>query len=74
MSQQRNPRYWASSWYATKFAEEPWPEGWYWHDSRYTWNGPYSSEEEARTSMESRAAPRSGKGDSRRPVIIDNSS
>ena len=74
MSQQRNPRYWASLWYATKFAEEPSPAGWYWHDARYTWNGPYSTEEQARISMKSRFRERSGTGDARRPVIIENTS
>lgn len=74
MSQQRNPRYWASQWYTTKFAVEPWPAGWYWHDSRYTWNGPYGSEEEARTSLESHAATRARAGDPRRPVVIDSTS
>ncbi len=72
MSQQRNPRYWASQWYATKFADEPWPERWYWHDTRYTWNGPYSSEEAARTAMGSYAAARLGTGDPRQPVVIDS--
>ena len=42
-----NPRYWASQWYATKFAEEPWPGGWYWHDQQYNWHGPYESEHAA---------------------------
>jgi len=74
MSQQRNPRYWASQWYATKFAEEPWPAGWYWHDTRYTWNGPFNSEEEARISMASQATVRLGTGNVRHPVVIDNAS
>ena len=52
MSQQRNPRYWASSWYTTKFAERPWPPGWYWHDERYDWTGPYDTEEAARLALE----------------------
>jgi len=47
MSQQRNPRYFESSWYTSKFAKEPWPAGWYWHDYNYTWYGPYSSDVEA---------------------------
>ena len=53
MSQQRNPRYWASHWYTTKFAQEPWPAGWYWHDERYTWSGPYETEAEAREALTS---------------------
>jgi len=53
MSQQRNPRYWASNWYTTKFANEPWPPGWYWHDERYTWCGPYATEEESRNALQS---------------------
>ena len=72
MSRQRNPGYWASQWYATKFADEPWPEGWYWHDARNTWNGPHSSEEAARAAMGSYAATRLGTGDARRPVVIDS--
>ena len=52
MSQQRNPRYWASKWYTTRFDEEPWPAGWYWHDEDYTWIGPFGSEEESRASLE----------------------
>ncbi len=72
MSQQRNPRYWASQWYATKFAEEPWPAGWYWHDARYSWTGPFGTEEEAKLSMESRATRRLGTGDVTRPVVIDS--
>lgn len=52
MSQQRNPRYWASSWYTTKFADQPWPAGWYWHDERYDWTGPYDTEEAARRALE----------------------
>ena len=47
MSQSNNPRYWASQWYTTKFATEPWPGGWYWHDEHYNWFGPYDSEHEA---------------------------
>ena len=72
MSQQRNPRYWASQWYTTKFAEEPWPAGWYWHDAQYTWNGPYNSEEEARLSMQSQIIVHLGTGNVRHPVVIDN--
>ena len=72
MSQQRNPRYWASQWYATKFAEEPWPEGWYWHDASYTWNGPYRSEEDARTAMGSDSSARLHRGDPSQPVLIDS--
>lgn len=72
MSQQRNPRYWASQWYTTRFAEEPWPAGWYWHDAYYTWNGPYNSEEEARLSMQSQIVGRLGTGNVRHPVVIDN--
>jgi len=53
MSQQRNPRYWASLWYATKFAEQPWPPGWYWHDQHYDWTGPYETEKDARKALES---------------------
>ena len=52
MSQQRNPRYWASRWYTTKFARKPMPAGWYWHDEHYTWNGPYDSEEQARKDLD----------------------
>jgi hypothetical protein len=52
VSEQRNPRYFASSWYATKFSEEPYPAAWYWHDETYTWFGPYSSEEEARRALD----------------------
>lgn len=51
MSQQRNPRYFASSWYTSKFALEPWPPGWYWHDYAYTWYGPYNSDLEASASL-----------------------
>lgn len=51
MSQQRNPRYWASLWYTTKFAEQPWPPGWYWHDQHYDWTGPYETEEDARKAL-----------------------
>ena len=47
MSQSNNPRYWASQWYTTKFATEPWPGGWYWHDEHYNWFGPYESEHTA---------------------------
>ncbi|HEX9878393.1 MAG TPA: glutathione S-transferase family protein [Gammaproteobacteria bacterium] len=47
MSQSNNPRFWASQWYTTKFAEEPWPGGWYWHDEHYNWFGPYDSEHDA---------------------------
>ncbi|MDE0363496.1 MAG: glutathione S-transferase family protein [Rhodospirillaceae bacterium] len=46
-----NPRYWASQWYATKFAEEPWPGGWYWHDQQYNWHGPYESERDAAVAL-----------------------
>jgi len=53
MSQQRNPRYWASLWYTTKFAEQPWPPGWYWHDERYDWSGPYETEEDAARALQS---------------------
>jgi len=72
MSQQRNPRYWASQWYATKFADEPWPEGWYWHDTSYTWSGPYRSEEDARTAMGSDPTARLRRGGPRQPVVIDS--
>jgi hypothetical protein len=51
MSQQRNPRYFASSWYTTKFAEEPQPAAWYWHDDSYTWHGPYETEDAARRDL-----------------------
>ena len=51
MSQSNNPRYWASQWYTTKFSTEPWPKGWYWHDSRYDWFGPYETEVEAREAL-----------------------
>jgi hypothetical protein len=47
VSQSNNPRFWASQWYTTKFAEEPWPGGWYWHDEHYNWFGPYDSEHDA---------------------------
>ena len=47
MSQSNNPRYWASQWYTTRFATEPWPGGWYWHDEHYNWFGPYDSEHAA---------------------------
>ena len=56
MSQQRNPRFWASQWYSTKSAKEPWPGGWYWHDERYNWSGPYDDEEEALNAMASHVA------------------
>lgn len=46
-----NPRYWASQWYATKFAEEPWPGGWYWHDQQYNWHGPYEAERDAAVAL-----------------------
>ena len=46
-----NPRYWASQWYATKFAEEPWPGGWYWHDQQYNWHGPYETEHDAAVAL-----------------------
>ncbi|HEY5624436.1 MAG TPA: glutathione S-transferase family protein [Gammaproteobacteria bacterium] len=42
-----NPRYWSSQWYATKFSEDAWPGGWYWHDQDYNWFGPFESEHEA---------------------------
>lgn len=51
MSQSNNPRYWASQWYTTKFATEPWPGGWYWHDEHYNWFGPYDSEHEAAAAL-----------------------
>lgn len=51
MSQSNNPRYWASQWYTTKFATEPWPGGWYWHDEHYNWFGPYESEHEASVAL-----------------------
>lgn len=28
------------------------PPGWYWHDERYTWSGPYDSEEQARMALD----------------------
>lgn len=52
MSQQRNPRYFASPWYPTKYTEEPWPPAWYWHDESYDWHGPFESEEAAREAMD----------------------
>ncbi len=55
MSQQRNPRFWASQWYSTKSAKEPWPGGWYWHDERYNWSGPYDEEGEALNALKSHA-------------------
>jgi glutathione S-transferase len=51
VSQSNNPRYWASQWYTTKFAEEPWPGGWYWHDEHYNWFGPYDNEHEANIAL-----------------------
>ena len=42
-----NPRYWISQWYSTRFAEEPWPGGWYWHDRHFNWHGPFDSEHAA---------------------------
>ena len=42
-----NPRYWISQWYSTRFAEEPWPGGWYWHDRHFNWHGPFDSERAA---------------------------
>ncbi|MCY3771824.1 MAG: glutathione S-transferase family protein [Gemmatimonadetes bacterium] len=51
-----NPRYWASQWYATKFAEEPWPGGWYWHDQQYNWHGPYESERDAAVALKGHRA------------------
>ena len=53
MSQQRNPRFWASQWYSTKSAKEPWPGGWYWHDERYNWSGPYDEESDALNALKS---------------------
>lgn len=53
MSQQRNPRFWASQWYSTKSAKEPWPGGWYWHDEQYNWSGPFEEEEEALNALRS---------------------
>lgn len=47
-----NPRYWASQWYSTKFAEEPWPGGWYWYDNDYNWNGPFDSEHDADAALQ----------------------
>ncbi len=47
-----NPRYWASQWYTTKFAKEPWPGGWYWHDHHYNWNGPFDTEHEANDALQ----------------------
>jgi hypothetical protein len=52
MSQQRNPRYWTSPWYTTKYAEKPWPAGWYWHDEGYNWTGPYNTEQVARQDLD----------------------
>ena len=52
MSQQRNPRYWASPWYITKHAERPWPAGWFWHDERYNWTGPDDTEKVARQALD----------------------
>ena len=46
-----NPRYWASQWYATKYAEEPWPGGWYWHDQHYNWHGPFEAERDAAVAL-----------------------
>jgi glutathione S-transferase len=46
-----NPRYWSSQWYSTKYAEEPWPGGWYWHDNDYNWHGPYESEQVAQEAL-----------------------
>ena len=53
MSQQRNPRFWASQWYSTKSAKEPWPGGWYWHDEQYNWSGPFEEEDEALNALRS---------------------
>ena len=53
MSQQRNPRFWASQWYSTKFAKEPWSGGWYWHDERYNWFGPYDEQDQALNALRS---------------------
>jgi glutathione S-transferase len=56
MSEQRNPRFWASQWYSTSKAKEPWPGGWYWHDEVYTWSGPFKEEEEAAAALEKHLA------------------
>lgn len=42
-----NPRFWASQWYTTKFSDEPWPGGWYWHDQHHNWFGPFDGEHDA---------------------------
>ena len=72
MSQQRNPRYWSSKWYTTKFAEEPWPAGWYWHDEEYTWLVPYTSEEEARNNLEKHLKLNPKPGYIGQPAVIEN--
>ena len=46
-----NPRYWASQWYTTRFSEEPWPGGWYWHDQHHNWFGPYEGEHDASVAL-----------------------
>ena len=74
MSQQRNPRYWESQWYATRFANKPRPAGWYWHDSEYSWQGPFPSEEEAQRNLESHTPSRLGTGSVRHPVVIEATS
>jgi hypothetical protein len=53
MSEQRNPRYFSSPWYASKMAVEAQPAAWYWHDETYGWHGPYESEQEASRALAS---------------------
>jgi hypothetical protein len=51
MSEQRNPRYFSSQWFASKMATEPRPAAWYWHDETYEWFGPYETEQQARDAL-----------------------
>lgn len=68
MSEQRNPRYWISQWYATKDADEPWPGGWYWHDETYNWYGPYDDEHKAHEALDEHMDELASKRRERKPA------
>ena len=60
-----NPRYWISQWYSTRFAEEPWPGGWYWHDRHFNWHGPFDSEHAAAIELKGYEASERAASDAR---------
>jgi glutathione S-transferase len=60
-----NPRYWISQWYSTRFAQEPWPGGWYWHDLDFNWHGPFDSEHEAAIELKNYEASERAASDAR---------